>query len=161
MATAYDVPGQALVEELAKELEGIIKMPEWATFVKTGPHKERLPQQENWWYLRAAAIMRRLYLDGPVGVARLRTYFGGRKNRGSAPEHHVDAGAKIIRTILQQLEEAGLVEKVEKEGRRLTSKGVSLVDKVATRIRMSMDGIKEGKTKKEEKKSGKRRSTTK
>ena len=158
MATAYDVPGQLLVEELAKELEGIIKMPEWAAFVKTGPHKERLPQQENWWYLRAAAIMRRLYIDGPVGVARLRTYFGGRKNRGVAPEHHVDAGAKIIRTILQQLEEAGLVEKVEKEGRKLTPKGVSLVDKVATKIRMAMEGKKEEP---EEKKGGKRKRSSK
>ena len=158
MATAYDVPGQVLVEELAKELENIIKMPEWAQFVKTGAHKERLPQQENWWYLRAAAIMRRLYLDGPVGVARLRTYFGGRKNRGVAPEHRRDAGGKIIRTILQQLEEAGLVEKVEKEGRRLTPKGVSLVDKVATRIRMAMEGKKEEP---EEKKGGKSRSKSK
>ena len=145
MATAYDVPGQLLVEELAKELEGIITMPEWAHFIKTGPHKERLPQQENWWYLRAAAIMRRLYLDGPVGVARLRTYFGGRKNYGSAPEHHVDAGGKIIRTILQQLEEKGLVEK-DKKGRKLTPKGVSLVDRVATRIRMRLDkGEENGK----------------
>ncbi len=153
MATAYDVPGQRLVEELAKELEGMIKMPEWAKFVKTGPHKERPPEQENWWYIRAAAIMRRLYLDGPVGVARLRTYFGGRKNRGVAPERRVDAGAKIIRTILQQLEEVGLAEKVEKEGRRLTPKGISLVDKVATRIRMEMDGVK-----KEEKKGGRKKS---
>ena len=145
MATAYDVPGQVLVEELAKELESIIKMPEWAHFVKTGPHKERLPDQENWWYLRAAAIMRRLYLDGPVGVARLRTYFGGRKNKGSAPEHHVDAGGKIIRTILQQLEEAGLVEKEDRKGRKLTPKGVSLVDKVATRIKLSQEGRKDAK----------------
>ncbi len=159
MATAYDVPGQLLVEELAKELESVIKMPDWAKFVKTGPHKERLPDQPNWWYIRAAAIMRRLYLDGPVGVARLRTYFGGRKNFGVRPEHHVDAGGKIIRTILQQLEEAGLVEKEEKKGRKLTPKGVSLVDKVATRIRMALDGAKEGKgkktAKKEEKKGGK------
>ena len=139
MATAYDVPGQLLVEELAKELKSRIKMPEWAKFVKTGAHKERLPTREDWWYVRAAAIMRRLYIDGPVGVARLRTYFGGRKNRGVAPEHHVDAGGKIIRTILQQLEEAGLVEKVERAGRRLTPEGISLVDRTATRIRMKMD----------------------
>ncbi len=134
-----------LVEELARELQGIIEMPGWARFVKTGPHKERLPQQENWWFIRAAAIMRRLYLNGPVGVARLRTYFGGRKNYGSAPEHHVDAGGKIIRTILQQLEEKGLVEK-DKKGRKLTPKGISLVDRVATKIRRGMDkGRKDGK----------------
>ena len=148
MTTAYDVPGQILVEELAKDLEKIIKMPDWAKFVKTGPHKERTPDQENWWYIRAAAIMRRLYIDGPVGTARLRTYFGGRRNRGSKPEHRRDAGAKIIRTILQQLEEAGLAEKVEGEGRKLTPKGVSLVDKVASRI--ALTGKKEEKEEKKE-----------
>lgn len=156
MTTAYDVPGQILVEELAKDLEKIIKMPDWAKFVKTGPHKERTPDQENWWYIRAAAIMRRLYIDGPVGTARLRTYFGGRRNRGSKPEHRRDAGAKIIRTILQQLEEAGLAEKVEGEGRKLTPKGVSLVDKVASRIALA--GKKEEKEeKREEKSSGKKK----
>lgn len=142
MATAYDVQGEKLVEALAKELEGIIEMPDWARFVKTGAHKERLPQQDNWWYLRAASIMRRLYLDGPVGVARLRTYYGGRKNRGVKPEKRKDAGGKIIRTILQQLEEKGLVKK-DKRGRSLTPKGVSLVDRVATKL--SMGDKKDGK----------------
>ncbi len=156
MATAYDVPANELIERLAEELEKIpeLKMPDWAKFVKTGPHAERLPEQRNWWYIRAASIMRRLYIDGPVGVARLRTWYGGRKNRGVAPEHHYDAGGKIIRTILQQLEKAGLAEKVERKGRRLTPKGVSLVDKVATEIAKGKE--KKEKEEKTEKKAAKR-----
>ncbi len=141
----FDVPANALIEELAKELEKFpeIKMPDWALFVKTGPHAERLPQQANWWYIRAASILRRLYVKGPSGVARLRTHYGGRKNRGVAPEHHYDAGAKIIRVILQQLEAAGLVEKSPK-GRKITAKGMSLVDKVATRIAVGEQNVRSG-----------------
>ncbi len=139
MATVLDVPADTLIQKTAEELKKIeqVKMPDWALFVKTGAHKERVPQQEDWWYIRAASILRRLYIDGPVGVARLRTYYGGRKNRGAKPEHHVDAGGKIIRTILQQLESAGLVEKADSKGRRLTSKGQAFLDKIATEIAKS------------------------
>jgi len=136
MATVYDVPADILISRVARKLEEMpeMKMPEWAKFVKTGAHSERLPEQPNWWYVRAASILRRIYIDGPVGVSRLRTYYGGRKNRGVKPEHHVDAGGKIIRTILQQLEKAGLVEKDGRNGRKITKKGQSFIDKEATAI---------------------------
>ncbi len=144
MATVLDVPADVLIQKTAEELKKIeqIQMPEWALFVKTGAHKERVPQQKDWWYIRAASILRRLYIDGPVGVARLRTYYGGRKNRGVKPEHHVDAGGKIIRTILQQLESAGLVEKADSKGRRLTPKGQAFLDKIATEIAKSQSAEK-------------------
>ena len=71
-------------EELKKIKE--IKPPEWSRFAKTGVHKKFPPQQDDWWYIRSASILRRIYLDGPVGVARLRTYYGGRKERGHKPE---------------------------------------------------------------------------
>ncbi len=142
MATAYDVPADKLIEGLAEELKNLISMPEWALFVKTGPDREHPPLQKDWWYIRAASIMRRLYIDGPKGVSRLRRWYGGRKNYGHAPEHHVDASGKIIRTILQQLEEVGLVMKVE-GGRVLTPKGRSMVDKVANRV-MGYGGSDEG-----------------
>ena len=161
MATVYDVPADALIERVAKRLEEIseIKMPEWAKFVKTGAHKERIPEQRNWWYIRAASILRRVYIDGPVGVARLRTYYGGRKNRGVKPEHHVDASGKIIRTILQQLERAGLVEKDGQNGRKISKKGQSLLDKEASAI--NGGAAEEKKEKVEEKKESKKKTTKK
>ncbi|MEM3171181.1 MAG: 40S ribosomal protein S19, partial [Candidatus Hadarchaeales archaeon] len=98
----------------------------------------RPPEQLDWWYIRGASLLRRLYLDGPVGVSRLRVYYGGRKNRGSAPEHFRKGGGKIIRTLLQQLERAGLAEKKEREGRKLTKKGAELLERLAREIKGGM-----------------------
>ncbi len=126
-----------LVNELANELEKIdvIKYP-YKIPIKSGVCCERPFQQKNFWYLRCAAIMRQLYLKGPLGVSRLRTYFGKRKRRGHAPAKSMKAGGKFIRTMLQQLESAGLVKYVErpKKGRVLTPQGVSLIHKVAKRL---------------------------
>ncbi len=135
MYDAYSVPGGELVERLAEKLKEFdeIEPPEWANYVKTGRHKERPPEDPNWWYTRVAAVLRRVYMDGPVGVERLRTYFGGRQDRGSRPERFRKGSGSIVRKALQQLEEAGLVEKTE-EGRVVTPEGRSLVDSVAHEI---------------------------
>ncbi len=105
--------------------EKIVEMPEWANFVKTGVSRERVPQQLDWWYLRTASILRKIYLHGPVGAERLSKRYGGRKNRGYKPERFKRGSRKIIRTILQQLEEKNLVKKSEKQkrGRIITEEG--------------------------------------
>ncbi|MEM2874831.1 MAG: 30S ribosomal protein S19e [Candidatus Hadarchaeales archaeon] len=128
----------ALKEELKKL--GEVRPPEWSRYVKTGASRERPPEQPDWWYVRAASILRRIYLDGPVGVSRLRTYYGGRQNRGQAPEHSRRGGGKIVRTVLQQLERAGLVTKAERSGRKLTSKGSSLLEGLAEKLRGEAGG---------------------
>ncbi len=132
---AFSVPGHELVERLAERLKEFdeIEPPEWAKYVKTGRHKERPPEDPDWWYVRASSVLRRLYIDGPVGVERLRTYYGGRQDRGARPERFRKGSGAIIRRILQQLEEAGLVEKTD-EGRVLTPEGRSLVDETAHEI---------------------------
>ncbi len=136
MPTARDVRADLLIDRVAEELKKLeeIKPPEWASLVKTGSHKQRPPQQEDWWYIRAASVLRTVYLHGPVGVERLRTKYGGRKDRGVRPEHFRKASGHIIRLILQQLEEAGLVEKVPGRGRKITRKGASLLDRKAAEI---------------------------
>ncbi len=105
--------------------EKIVEMPEWANFVKTGVSRERVPQQLDWWYLRTASILRKIYLHGPIGAERLSKRYGGRKNRGYKPERFKRGSRKIIRTILQQLEEKNLVKKSEKQkrGRIITEEG--------------------------------------
>lgn len=131
-----EVHPRMLIAKLAEELKRLRELdpPSWSFFAKTGAHRERPPEQRDWWYTRAASILRRIYLDGPVGVSRLRTYYGGREKRGSAPEHFRKGGGKNIRTILQQLERAGLVTKVEKKGRKVTQKGAALIERVAAHI---------------------------
>jgi small subunit ribosomal protein S19e len=132
-----EVKADRLIGALKEELKRMEELapPQWSRYVKTGTSRERPPEQPDWWYARAASILRRIYIDGPVGVSRLRTYYGGRKNRGQAPEHSRRGSGKIVRTILQQLEKAGLVTKEEKKGRKLTQKGADLLEKTAESLR--------------------------
>lgn len=131
------IPPQRFVEELARYLKESfeeIRPPEWAFYAKTGSHVERAPDDPDWWYRRCASLLRKLYLHGPVGVERLRTAYGGRKDMGTVREHFRKAGGSAVRKALQQLETAGLVAKVDKRGRALTPQGRALLDKLADRI---------------------------
>ena len=128
-----------LVNRAAEKLkkEKLVEPTEWSRFVKTGHHKERLPDHEDWWYYRSAAIMRAIAKLGPVGTQKLRNKYGGKKNRGHKPERFYRGSGSIIRKILQQLEKSELVKQTEKgvhKGRVLTPKGVSLLDKIAVQL---------------------------
>ncbi len=147
MKTVYDVNPNKLIHSAAKKLKEIedIKMPEWALFVKTGTNRERTPYQKNWWYIRCAAILRTVYVHGPIGVERLRTKYGGRKNKGVKSEKFYKGSGNIIRKCLQQLEKAGFVKKVthtRRHGRRITPKGRSFLDKIAKEIKVEENGNK-------------------
>ncbi len=133
MSSVRDVEAGKFIEKLKEELKGVkeIQPPVWAKFVKSGAHKERPPEQQDFWFIRASSILRRLYLNESSGAERLRTYFGGRKQYGHAPAHFKKASGSVIRKLLQQLESAGLVEKQNKKGRILSQKGKKLLDKIA------------------------------
>ena len=123
--------------KLAEALKesGEFEKPEWIILVKTGAAKVRPNIDPDFWFKRAASILRQLYTREVVGVGRLRTRYGGRKNRGSQPAKFVPAGGKIIRTILQQAETAGFIEKFNKKGeragRKLTAKGRAFMESLA------------------------------
>lgn len=132
-----EVSPSELIEAAAKELAKVIEKPEWADFVKTGVHKERPPVKDDWWHMRAASILRATYIKGPIGVSKLRTKYGGRKNCGYKPEHFRKGSGKIIRTILQQLEKEGLIKQGTKgvhKGRIITQKGKKLLKDAAANI---------------------------
>lgn len=131
-----DVDPKALLTMLKEELKKLSQLqpPSWSHYVKTGAHKERLPEQPDWWHMRAASLLRRVYMDGPVGISRLRSYYGGRQNRGQSPERFRRAGGKIIRTILQQLEQAGLMKRVERGGRKVTPRGAAMLENLVKRM---------------------------
>ncbi len=142
MTTAYDVPANVLINRLSgymKENIREIQPADWAGFVKTGSHVERMPQNPDWWYVRSASLLRKLYMNGPVGVSRLRKEYGGRKRRGVRPAHFAKAGGNILRSILQQLEQAGLAQKDGTKGRVVSGKGRSLLDAMSTQIKRDLD----------------------
>ncbi len=138
MPTFYDVPADALIDALADRLSDRVTEPDWARYTKAGADRELAPEQEDFWERRAASVLRRIGIEGPVGVGTLRSHYGGAKegtNRyGVAPASHADGSGKIIRTIVQQLQEAGLVEEAGSAGRQLTGEGRSLLDSVASEV---------------------------
>lgn len=139
MVSARDVPSAKLISVLAGQVRTLpaVKEPEWAAFVKTGSHAERPPQDSGWWFTRAASLLRKLYLHGPIGLSDLERAYGGTKALAYFPKHHRDAGGSSIRNVLKQLEEAELVAKTPK-GRILTSKGRAMLDKASQGIFASM-----------------------
>ncbi len=113
--------------------------PTWAVFAKTSSHVEEPPTQRNWWHTRCASLLRKTYIQGPIGIARLKKAYGGRKSRGSVGKHSSPGGGAIVRRALQQLEEAGLVRTVEGEGRVLTQQGQSLLDRLAFEVKKTLE----------------------
>ena len=146
MTTYYDIPANMLISALADKLSDSkdIVAPDWSEYVKTGVDRERPPTQENWWSIRAASLLRKVAKQGPVGVTTLAQTYGTVMNNGAGPNTPGVASRHIIRTALQQLEAAGLVEMVATKevdtedgkqqlysGRKLTSAGQKLLDEVA------------------------------
>lgn len=136
MSKIFTVEPNEFIKNLSEELKNYkeIQAPEWAKFCKTGVHKERCPVQDDWWHIRAAAVLRSVYRLGPVGTEKLRTKYGGRKNRGVKPEHHKKGSGSVIRKILQQLENAKLIKQASvgvHKGRIVTKEGKQLLNKVA------------------------------
>ncbi len=136
MVTVREVDANKLNTRLKEELKKVAEIapPKWSLFVKSGVHRERPPLQSDFWYIRAASLLRRIYLDGPVGVSKLRSFYGGRKEFGHMPAHFRKASGNILRKILQELETAGMVEKA-KGGRRITAKGQKFLDSIANEVR--------------------------
>src|SRR6266566_2979926 len=103
-------------------------------YAKKGAHKERPPQDPDWWYARCASLLRKIYVHGPVGVSRLRVQYGGNVGRGNSPEHHGRAGGSAIREPLQQLQKAELVAIEGRKGRKLTKQGLTLLNRTSAEV---------------------------
>ena len=139
MAKVYDVPADVLIERLSAALRNEdIPPPSWIPFVKTGAHADKPPQNRDWWHTRCASILRKIYLNGPVGINALRNDYGGGRPSGYGAAHHRDAGGAIIRNAIQGLEKLGYLEKVEKKGRIISRQGMQKLDRLATEILKEM-----------------------
>ncbi len=138
MNPVYELNAQDYNLKLAEALKKIpeFKEPEWVQFVKSSSSKERPIEDPDFWYKRTASILRQIYKMKIVGVNRLRTKYGSKKNRGFRPKKFQRAGGKIIRTILQQADKAGFTElakdvkgvRDKKPGRQLTQKGKEFME---------------------------------
>jgi small subunit ribosomal protein S19e len=137
MTTAYDIPADKLIAKLVDILKNDdnISPPEWASFVKTGIHREKPPVELDWWYTRTAAVLRKIYLNSPVGVKHVSQMFGGAVDKGAKPYKAWSGSKAIIRHTMKQLENAGLIKTVEGKGRIIQPAGQRLVDNAAHEVR--------------------------
>ncbi len=140
MTNVYEMNSQEYNIKLAEALKKIpeFDQPEWSMFVKSGPAKERPIEDPDFWHKRAASILRQIYKKKILGVERLRTKYGSKKDRGSRPEKFKKSSGKIIRAILQQADKAGFTEiakeikgvKGKRPGRQLTEKGKKFLEAI-------------------------------
>lgn len=140
MTTVFDVPADRLIDLLTKELKSRpeFKKAEWMEYVKTGRHREKRPMDPEWWYRRLAAILRKVYVHGPVGSSRLSAYFGGSADRGVKPNRATKGSRSIARYSLKQLEQAGLIITDGHKGRRIAPEGQRLLDNTAHKVLKEM-----------------------
>ncbi|GAB6880045.1 30S ribosomal protein S19e [Halorubrum gandharaense] len=143
MVTIYDVPADALIEEVAARLESEIDEPDWVQFTKSGSGREQSPNQEDFWFVRSASLLRKVAQNEPIGVERLATEYGSKK-RGSnryivRPGQHESGSRKLIRASLQALEDAGYVETAAGEGRRVSDEGEAFLSEAAADVMEDLD----------------------
>jgi len=133
----YVIQPERLVEAIAEKLREYseISPPKGSEFWKTAFFKELAPQDsEKFWYIRCASLLRKVKKFGPIGVNKLRKFYGGRNRKGPGRSHSAKGSGKIIRVALQQLEKAKLLEKIEKEGRIVSAEGTSLLERTTSTI---------------------------
>ncbi|KAJ6152772.1 Ribosomal protein S19e [Penicillium chrysogenum] len=107
--TVRDVDAQKFISAYSAFLkrQGKLPIPGWVDTVKTSASNELPPQDADWFYVRAAACARHIYMRKTVGVGRLRK-------------------------ALQALEKIGVLETDEdKGGRRITQSGQRDLDRIA------------------------------
>jgi small subunit ribosomal protein S19e len=132
--TVKDVNSHAFVKAYAAYLKrtGKLDVPKWVDIVKTGTAKELAPLDPDWFYIRVAAIARRIYVRKDVGVGALKKVYGSGVNRGSRPHHHRDASGSVIRKAFQALEKIKVLEVSPNGGRRITQTGQKDLDRIAS-----------------------------
>jgi len=136
MPGVRDISAEAFIAAYSSHLKrsGKLEVPTWADIVKTGSYKELAPYDPDWYYVRAAAVARHIYLRKDVGVGALRKLFGGAKSRGNRPSHHAVASASVQRKICQSLEKIGVLEQTDNGGRRISQDGQRDLDRIATAV---------------------------
>lgn len=135
--TLRDVGAAPFIKAYAAHLKNDtnMRLPKWSDVVKTGVGRELAPYDEDWYYIRAASIARKVYMRNGVGVGALRRIYGTAKNNGVRPEHFSLASGAIIRNILQALEAINVVEQSgRKGGRRISRTGQQALDRIAGQV---------------------------
>merc|ERR1711879_84672 len=135
MVCVKDVNQSDFVTAFAAFLKksGKVTVPKWSDFAKAATFKQMPPADDDWFYVRTAAVARQLYIKGTVGTGRMSVIYGGSANRGFRPSHTRGGNGHIARCAFQELEKLKMVEKADK-GRKLSKQGQQDMDRVASQL---------------------------
>jgi len=143
--TVKDVPADAFIKACAEFLKRQPKfdVPKYHDIVKTGVCKESAPYDEDWFFIRSASILRKVYLRKGTGVGALKKWYGGStgNHRGTKKAHFSTASGAIIRKSMFELEKLQMMEHCEDGGREISSKGRAEMDRIAGNINMAPSGL--------------------
>lgn len=142
--TVLDVHANTFISKLAEvyKEKNLIKLPNYVNIVKCAYSNELAPSDPDWFYHKAAAISRQIYItkSKSLGVGSIKSRLGKKHRRGVNACVTSRAGGKIIRDIIGQLKANKYVENyASTEGNTLglliTKAGKSALDKVAATIK--------------------------
>ena len=112
--------------------------------MKCSHANELSPLDSDWFFHKAAAIARQIYISKSktLGVGSLRALFGKKKRRGVNTNTACNHSGKIIRDIVGQLKKNGLCENYASTdgvtlGLLITKNGRTQLDKLATTLAKS------------------------
>merc|ERR1711904_94442 len=128
--TVKDVPADEFIKSCADYLKRQPKfdVPKYHDIVKTGVIKELAPYDEDWFFIRAASIARKVYLRKGT-------------HRGTKKAHFQTASGAIIRKAMYELEKLEMMEKTGDGGREITSKGRAEMDRIAGNITLRTNDL--------------------
>jgi len=125
--TVKDLSAAEFIAAFSQYLKknNLIERPKWADYVKTSTGTfiiyiatELAPLDDDWIYVRVAALARKIYLRPRTGVNLLSHLYGQKYRVASRHPRHEHAHLKIIRWGLQQLEKQKIIKK-DKKGDQL------------------------------------------
>jgi small subunit ribosomal protein S19e len=108
--------------------------------IKTSHGNELSPLDADWFYYKAAAIVRQIYVSKSrnVGVGTLKTFFGRKKRNGVRPPKFIRSAGKIVRVIVRQLTPTFIeplhVSTENTLGLGITKGGRAQLDKIANKV---------------------------
>ena len=142
-ATLRDVSGAKWVKAMAAHLKqsGKLFVPNCTELMKQSHANERAPQNPDWFFLRCAAVLRRVYVRPGTGYGGLSKAFGLKKNNGSRPEKPIKASRGLLHWACRSLEGLKLLQKGKESGRVLTREGRRKCDAIAFNVKSGRKAV--------------------
>lgn len=111
-----------------------VVLPQDYDIMKTGEGRELAPDDDDWYYLRVASIVRQIAKKGVVTPGFLAERYGSRKNRGCKPSKYVPGYREIGESVLENLRGMGWIDEKDSAD-MLTEQGKTVVREIIEKVR--------------------------